>query len=125
MISRSVGSDDYYFSKNLSVTSIVNLYLICVLIVIDCYYQRLIVNLYRFMGSLIELECLSSCAVIWKFPQEKIWSKCMTYIICFSFFKDHSSVISLIHVYKFSFHIFWPTFLKVCSRRRSLETVIP
>lgn len=105
---RSLCSDAYCFSKKLSVISILTLYPICVLVVIDCYYQRFLVNLYRFMGSLIALQGLSSFAVIWKFPQEKMWSKCIPHLFLFfqgSQFCDFSYSVSTNTHFTFFVHI--------------------
>ena len=105
---RSLCSDAYCFSKKLSVISILTLYPICVLVVIDCYYQRFLVNLYRFMGSLIALQGLSSFAVIWKFPQEKMWRKCIPHLFLFfqgSQFCDFSYSVSTNTHFTFFVHI--------------------
>lgn len=70
------------FLQNLSVISIVTLYPICGWLLLIAIIKRFLVNLYRFMGSLIILQ--GPLHVLWsEISQEKIRSKYILYLFLF------------------------------------------
>lgn len=90
---RSLCSNCYYFSKKLICDQYCHLSPYLWLIVIDCYYQRFLVNLFTDLWVLL-LYCKVPLHVLWSGNFRRKF-EANIYLILFLFFKDHSFMIPL------------------------------